>query len=182
MRSRRCCRVAATRAIHDCGGGPGRQRADRRSRHEDAASGRRSCVGATRPSTLDDGGSGQGGHLIFAVAGTLRAVRFDPVRLDVRGDPVTVERVMMKPSGAASYAVSRLGTLVYVPDGAVEPTPKARSSGLTGRAARNRSTRRRGPTVRRACRPTVRAWRSGSSIGGTPRSGSGISRGRHSGG
>ena len=30
---------------------------------------------------------------------------------------------MMKPSGAADYAVSRLGTLVYVPDGAVEPTP-----------------------------------------------------------
>ena len=31
------------------------------------------------------------------------------------GDPVTVvERVMMKPTGAANYAVSRAGTLVYM--------------------------------------------------------------------
>ncbi len=79
--------------------------------------------GGNQAEYIDDGGSGQPGHLIFAVAGTLRAVRFDPVRLEVGGDPVTVERVMMKPSGAAGYAVSRLGTLVYVPDGAVEPTP-----------------------------------------------------------
>ena len=81
--------------------------------------------GGNQAEYIDDGDSGQGGHLIFAVAGTLSAVRFDPVRLDVGGDPVTVERVMMKPSGAAGYAVSRLGTLVYVPDGAVEPTPKS---------------------------------------------------------
>ncbi len=54
------------------------------------------------------------GHLIFAAAGALRAVRFDPVRLEVLGDPVTVaEHVMMKPGGAANYAVSRSGTLVY---------------------------------------------------------------------
>ena len=79
--------------------------------------------GGNQAEYIDDGGSGQGGHLIFAVAGTLRAVRFDPVRLAVDGDPMTVERVMMKSSGAAGYAVSRLGTLVYVPDGAVEPTP-----------------------------------------------------------
>ena len=79
--------------------------------------------GGSQAEYLDDGGSGHGGHLIFAVAGTLRAVRFDPVRLDVGGDPVTVERVMMKPSGAAGYAVSRLGTLVYVPDGAIGLTP-----------------------------------------------------------
>jgi hypothetical protein len=64
------------------------------------------------------------GHLIFAVAGALRAVRFDPVRLEVLGDPVPVaEHVMMKPSGAANYAVSRSGTLVYVPGGARGETP-----------------------------------------------------------
>ena len=45
--------------------------------------------GGNQAEYVDDGGSGQGGHLIFAAAGTLRAVRFDPVRLDVRGDPVT---------------------------------------------------------------------------------------------
>jgi len=56
------------------------------------------------------------GHLVFARAGSLHAVRFDPVRLEVLGDPVTiVDRVMMKTTGAANYAVSRPGTLVYVP-------------------------------------------------------------------
>ena len=45
-------------------------------------------------------------------------MRFDPVRLEVRGEPVTVvERVMIKPNGAANYAVSRQGTLFYVPGG-----------------------------------------------------------------
>ena len=66
----------------------------------------------------------EGGFLIYAAGGALRAVRFDPVALEVRGDPVTVlEQVMMKPSGAANYAVSRLGTLVYTPGWASEQTP-----------------------------------------------------------
>jgi eukaryotic-like serine/threonine-protein kinase len=67
------------------------------------------------------------GHLVFAAAGALRAVRFDPVRLEVLGDPVTVvDRVMMKPTGAANYAVSREGTLVYVGAGVSEMTaPRA---------------------------------------------------------
>ena len=56
------------------------------------------------------------GHLIFALAGTLRAVRFDPVQLEVLSDPVTVvEHVLMKPTGAANYALSRSGTLIYMP-------------------------------------------------------------------
>jgi eukaryotic-like serine/threonine-protein kinase len=64
------------------------------------------------------------GHLIFAAAGALRAVRFDPVRLQVLSDPVLVaEHVMMKPSGAANYTVSRSGTLVYVPGGPRGETP-----------------------------------------------------------
>ena len=79
--------------------------------------------GGNQAEYIDDGGAGQAGHVIFAVAGTLRAIRFDPLRLAVGGDSEIVERVMMKSSGAAGYAVSRLGTLVYVPDGAVEPTP-----------------------------------------------------------
>jgi serine/threonine-protein kinase len=67
------------------------------------------------------------GHLIFAAAGALRAVPFDPVRLEVLGDPVTlVEHVMMKPTGAANYAVSRAGTLVYIGAGLSEQTkPRA---------------------------------------------------------
>jgi serine/threonine-protein kinase len=64
------------------------------------------------------------GHLVFVAAGALRAVRFDPVRLEVLGDPVTVvEHVMTKPSGAANYAVSRSGTLVYMPGGPGDQAP-----------------------------------------------------------
>ena len=67
------------------------------------------------------------GHLIFAAAGALRAARFDPVRLEVLGDPVTVvDHVMVKPTGAANYAVSRAGTLVYIGAGLSEMTaPRA---------------------------------------------------------
>ena len=51
-------------------------------------------------------GSGQG-YLVYAVAGALRAVRFDPVTLDVGSDPVpVVERVTTMATGAA--AVQRL--------------------------------------------------------------------------
>jgi serine/threonine-protein kinase len=56
------------------------------------------------------------GHLLYAAAGTLRAVRFDPVRLEVLSDPVPVlEQVMTKTTGAAEFSVSRHGALVYVP-------------------------------------------------------------------
>jgi serine/threonine-protein kinase len=67
------------------------------------------------------------GHLIFAAAGALRAVRFDSIRLEVLGDPVTVvERVMMEPTGAANYTVSRAGTLGYIAAGLSEMTaPRA---------------------------------------------------------
>ena len=67
------------------------------------------------------------GHLVFAAAGALRAVRFDPIRLEVLGDPVAVvDRVMMKPNGAANYAVSRAGTLAYIGAGLSEMTaPRA---------------------------------------------------------
>jgi len=58
------------------------------------------------------------GHLVYAVSGTLRAVRLDPAQLKVLGDPVPVaEQVMTSGTGAANYAISRNGTLVYVPGG-----------------------------------------------------------------
>jgi eukaryotic-like serine/threonine-protein kinase len=63
------------------------------------------------------------GHLVYAAANTLRAVRFDLERLQVLGDPVTVvDALAMAFSGAAQYAVSRTGTLVYA-----EPRMQARS-------------------------------------------------------
>ena len=59
------------------------------------------------------------GYLVYAVAGTLRAVRFDPVKLEVLSDPVpVVESVTTLATGAAEYSVSRQGALVYVPGGA----------------------------------------------------------------
>jgi serine/threonine-protein kinase len=59
------------------------------------------------------------GYLVYAVAGTMRAVRFD-VRRGVESDPVpVVEQLKVFPSGAAEYAASRQGTLVYVPGSAL---------------------------------------------------------------
>jgi Tol biopolymer transport system component len=61
------------------------------------------------------------GHLLYASAGTLRAVRFDPERLEVAGDPLTiVSELRTQPSGAAQFSVTRNGTLIYVP-GRVAP-------------------------------------------------------------
>ena len=69
-------------------------------------------------------GSGSSGQLIYAAAGTLQTVRFDPIRLDVLSEPATViERVMMKPSGAANYATSRTGALAYTPGGESQREP-----------------------------------------------------------
>ncbi len=55
------------------------------------------------------------GHLVYALAGTLRAVRFDPAARIVESDPMpVVERVITYPDGAAEFSVSHQGTLVYV--------------------------------------------------------------------
>ena len=70
----------------------------------------------------------QGGFLTYVAAGALRAVRFDPVGLALLGDAVTLEEhVMLKPSGAANYAVSRQGTMAYVPLGAAGTETPRRS-------------------------------------------------------
>ena len=59
------------------------------------------------------------GYLVYAVAGTLRAVRFDAVKLEVLSDPVpVVDQVTTLVTGAAEYSVSRQGALVYVAGGA----------------------------------------------------------------
>ena len=73
-----------------------------------------------RTTTLVRGGSHaiyvDSGHLVYAAAGGLRAVRFDPDRLTISGDPVAVvEQVQTLGSGAAQFDVSRTGTLVFMP-------------------------------------------------------------------
>jgi serine/threonine-protein kinase len=67
-------------------------------------------------------------HVVYAAAGSLRAVRFDAARLEAVGDPVTVvDAVVMGGAGQADYALSRHGTLVYLPGGAAEQTLPART-------------------------------------------------------
>jgi serine/threonine-protein kinase len=73
-----------------------------------------------RTTTLLRGGSHaiyvDSGHLVYAAAGGLRAVRFDPDRLTISGDPLAVvEQVQTLGSGAAHFDVSRTGTLVFMP-------------------------------------------------------------------
>jgi serine/threonine protein kinase len=74
------------------------------------------------------------GHLIYGLANatgdaesrfqtSLRAVRFDPARVAVIGEPVSlVDQVRGGTSPAVSYSVSRRGDLIYVP-GAGVSTP-----------------------------------------------------------
>jgi serine/threonine-protein kinase len=54
------------------------------------------------------------GHLVYGAAGALRAVAFDLDTLTVRGRSVpVVERAVTKGTGAANFAMSRNGSLVY---------------------------------------------------------------------
>jgi serine/threonine-protein kinase len=95
----------------------------------DLATGQRKALirGGSQAEYVDPSqGSAQEGYLVYAVAGTLRAVRFDPVKLEVLSDPVVVlESVKTLWNGAAEFSVSRQGTLVYVPGGG--PTATTRS-------------------------------------------------------
>ncbi len=71
--------------------------------------------GGTHAQYVELPGAASQGYIVYVADGTLRAVRFDPVKRQVLGDPVSVvERVMTMGSGAAQFAVSRQGTLVYV--------------------------------------------------------------------
>jgi serine/threonine-protein kinase len=79
----------------------------------DLASGRQKTLirGGGHPVFLDSG------HLVYAALGSLRAVRFDPVTLEVLSDPVPVLDDVTMGRNAADISVSRTGTLVYVPGG-----------------------------------------------------------------
>ena len=72
--------------------------------------------GATQPQFLDSG------FLVYQANGKLLATRFDAARLDLIGSAVTVaEGIATKNTGVAEFAVSREGTLVYVPGGFFTP-------------------------------------------------------------
>jgi eukaryotic-like serine/threonine-protein kinase len=68
------------------------------------------------------------GYVVYALAGSLRAVRFDLDRLAVSSDPVpVVDEVTTFGTGAGLFDVSRNGTLVLVPGGATGGTGTPRS-------------------------------------------------------
>ena len=56
------------------------------------------------------------GHIVYASAGSLYAVAFDPSSRQLTGDPFpVVQEVAMAGTGAANYSVSDKGTLAYIP-------------------------------------------------------------------
>jgi serine/threonine-protein kinase len=76
--------------------------------------------GAQAEYVAPSAGAGSSGFLVYATAGTLRAVRFDPAKLEVLSDSVpVVEGVLMKQSGAAEFSASHTGALVFLPGSAV---------------------------------------------------------------
>src|SRR5262245_14241014 len=57
----------------------------------------------------------EGGDLVYVAAGTLRAIAFDPTRLETHGSAVPVlPRLATSSSGAGDFDVATDGTLVYV--------------------------------------------------------------------
>jgi len=55
------------------------------------------------------------GHLVYVAAGTLRAIPFDPTRLEAHGTAVPVlPRLATTDTGAGDFAMAPDGTLVYV--------------------------------------------------------------------
>jgi Tol biopolymer transport system component len=73
-----------------------------------------------REQTVVDSGSNpsflDSGHVVFVRGETLMAVPFSASKLTVTGEPVAVVQGIRRSAGsAADYAVSRNGTLVYVP-------------------------------------------------------------------
>ncbi len=78
------------------------------------------------PRVLVSGGSQAqyvaSGHLVYAAAGSLRAVAFDISRGEITGTPVpVVPSILTLPNGTAEYDVARNGTLAYVTGGNVRP-------------------------------------------------------------
>jgi serine/threonine-protein kinase len=94
--------------------------------------------------TVIDGGSNPAyldtGHVVFARGDTLMAVPFSASELAVTGEPVALAQgIRRSPGGAADYALSANGTLVYVP-GTAGAAPEAavvwvdRTGQVVGRA------------------------------------------------
>jgi serine/threonine-protein kinase len=81
------------------------------------------CLDSNERKILVEGGSyarySASGHLVFMRANNLMAVPFDPVRLHVKGDPVSIlQDVRTNPFfGSAQITIASTGLLTYVPGG-----------------------------------------------------------------
>lgn len=117
------------------------------------------------------------GHLVYVAGQTLQAVRFDPERLNTIGDPVALD------VGApiAGFAVSRNGTLTYVPGTAAEDIAVDASRSLVWVDRRGKETPTNAPHVRMGvCVCHLTEKRPSSTFATRPvTSGPGISGGKH---
>jgi Tol biopolymer transport system component len=63
------------------------------------------------------------GHLVYAGAGALMAIPFDPSRLQVTGNPISIaDGISLRAYGVAQVGISNTGSLVYVPGGGIQGT------------------------------------------------------------
>ena len=139
--------------------------------------------GRPSPKVLIRGGSQAqyvpSGHLVYSVAGTLRAVAFDLERLEVVGSAVPVQSdVVTLPNGTAEFDISKDGTLVYL-SGAARTAPQ-RTLVWVDRQGNEEpvvGAPRRAYVFPESLR-TVRRWRSTSATR-TTTSGYGTSSGKH---
>ena len=101
------------------------------------------------------------GHLVYAVEGTLNAVRFDLARLEVVDEPVRViDQMMIGQLLGVNFAVSQDATLAYLP--ASGSQPELRSLVWVTRDGREEplSAAGRRPYAAARLSLTARGWRS----------------------
>jgi serine/threonine-protein kinase len=68
------------------------------------------------------------GHLVYASGQSLKAIAFDPVTQQIRGDPASfqgIEIATTPDNGAAEFAVSETGTLLFITPNAPGPLLRA---------------------------------------------------------
>ena len=96
------------------------------------------------------------GHLVYVAAGTLRAIPFDPTRLETHGTAVPVlSRLATKDTGTADFAVADRRD-PRVPGRAGKLRGGERAHARVGRSERQRGARRRAAARLRASAPLAR--------------------------
>ena len=80
------------------------------------------------------------GHLVFVADGSVRAVGFDPERLEVLTNPIPVVERVATTGGFAQFAASPSGTLLYAPATDAPAAARQRSVVWVDRSGREEST------------------------------------------